>query len=228
MRDKNFIDNLNWEDKAKKNPLFAIMSDSVFENKTGKQFTEEDLKIFYKKGEYLWDKWISSTYARLKREKSDDITVAEYGCGMGRLLYQADKRVSKSIGVDISDTQIELAKEFMPEQKNVSFVKVVPGEPINIDNQAVDLFYSFAVLQHIKSRKNLFFALDEMVRTLRPGGYLCLQTRFLNYQGSNGKFIPVVDKLWSSGLDIRLTRLYIDKIIWFSNDKYSNPSETSC
>ncbi len=54
MKEKNaFKKDLTWEQKANENPLFAIMSDKIFENKS-KEFDDSDLKAFYKRGELLW------------------------------------------------------------------------------------------------------------------------------------------------------------------------------
>ena len=160
MKDRNkFKKKLTWEQKANENPLFAIMSDNIFEDKS-KEFGADDLSAFYKKGESLW-KWFFSDLAN-EDNVSSPKTVLEFGCGMGRLLANPALMGYKCIGLDISETQLELAREHFPVKENTRFLKVDSKKQFELPSESVDIIYSYAVFQHIKNLSDFYFSLNEL------------------------------------------------------------------
>ena len=79
---KSFKHKISWNEKAKINPLFAIMSDDIFANVNIKDISKDQLDVFYSKGKVLWDRYLAPYF--LSKHKN----VLEFGCGMGRLLLQ--------------------------------------------------------------------------------------------------------------------------------------------
>src|SRR6266536_2817475 len=174
--DKSFKHELSWNDKAKINPLFAIMSDDIFANANIDDISQEQLDAFYLKGKVLWDRYLGPYFLLDENEKK----VLEFGCGMGRLILQPAFKGAACTGVDISETQIELANKYFPLKGKARFLVIKEKEKINLPAESFDFVYSYAVLQHIKRTSDFYFALDEMTRLLRKGGKLIFQIRFLD------------------------------------------------
>lgn len=129
---------MTWEQKANENPLFAIMSNDIFKDKsTG--FNASDLDAFYKKGELLWKRYFSDLINEdvVALEKS----VPEFGCGMGRMLANPALMGYKCFGLDISETQLELAKINFPVKGNVNFIKVDSKKQFELASNSVDVIY---------------------------------------------------------------------------------------
>lgn len=172
-----FKKEMTWEQKANENPLFAIMSDKIFEDKS-KEFNANDLDAFYKKGELLWKRYFSDL---INRENVDlQKTVLEFGCGMGRLLANPALMGYKCIGLDISETQLELAKAYFPVKERIRFIKVESKQKFEMASESVDVIYSYAVFQHIKYLSDFYFSLSELTRVLKKGGLIRIQFRAPN------------------------------------------------
>lgn len=163
----------DWEQKAKENPLFAIMSEKVFENSTGNP-TIEEVNILYAKGEKLWTSYLQPCIERFSIDISK-CTIAEFGCGMGRLLRVPALGGANVYGIDISETQLNLAQKYFPKTANVNWVLYQNGKYTNIKEASVDFVYSFAVLQHIPNTNDLIVAIREMSRIMKAGGVLKIQ-----------------------------------------------------
>lgn len=178
MKERNkFKKELTWEEKANENPLFAIMSDNIFENKS-KEFDVYDLSTFYKRGKLLW-KWFFSDLVN-EDDFSSKNTVLEFGCGMGRLLANPALMGYKCIGLDISETQLELAREHFPVKENTRFLKVDSKKQFELPSESADIIYSYAVFQHIKYLSDFYFSLGELTRVLKKGGLIRIQFRAPN------------------------------------------------
>ncbi len=185
MKEKNaFKKDLTWEQKANENPLFAIMSDKIFENKS-KEFDDSDLKAFYKRGELLWKKYFSD----LINEDNIplDKIILEFGCGMGRLLSNPAVIGYKCIGLDISETQLSLAKVHFPVKSNIKFIKIDSKRQFELASGSVDVIYSYAVFQHIKYLSDFYFSLNELIRILNKGGLIRIQFRASNVYSARFK-----------------------------------------
>lgn len=187
MKQKNvFKHDLTWEQKANENPLFAIMSHDIFATKT-KEIDANDLARFYKNGELLWKRFFSD----LINEDNVPVgkTILEFGCGMGRLLRNPALLGYKCIGLDISETQLNLAKEHFPVKTNIEFVRVDPKKKFEVESNSVDVIYSYAVFQHIKNLSDFYFSLNELIRILNKGGLIRIQFRAPNQYSTNFKSV---------------------------------------
>jgi SAM-dependent methyltransferase len=161
---------LNWEERARINPLFAIMSVDAF-LKSGAEPTAQELKIFYERGEDIWMQHFETGLQMLFNGRPPaEVRVLEFGCGMGRNLGLPARRGCQCFGVDISPTQIELARKHFP-YGTASF-EVLTGLRLPFPSGHFDYVMTFAVLQHLKQTSVLLNALSEMCRVLKPGGLL--------------------------------------------------------
>lgn len=182
---QNFKNELTWEEKAKSNPLFAIMSQENFVN-ANTEITEDQLSLFYDRGEQFWQRWFQTLFWETRDKK--ELRILDYGCGMGRITNQAANFSNHTYGVDISKTQIEYAKKYCPKRDQIQFLSLKENDfTIPLQDDLFDIVYSYAVLQHIKLKSSLELAVNEMCRVLKKNGILKIQIRTFHEYIGNGK-----------------------------------------
>jgi len=164
---------LDWEQRAKINPLFAVMSEDVFQ-KSGAAPTAGELGHFFARGKRIWSQFFGAEWAaQVEGRSAADFKILEFGCGMGRVLAAAGKTGAAVHGVDISPTQVELARKFSPNP-DAEF-RVLEDNRIPWAAETFDFVYTYAVLQHIKQTSVLCNAFREMGRVLKKGGLIKIQ-----------------------------------------------------
>jgi SAM-dependent methyltransferase len=100
--------------------------------------------------------------------------VLEIGCGVGRLLRPLAKRAGRVIGMDIAATMVTEGRRLLADLPHVEF-HVTRGRFETITAASLDLVYSFAVFQHIPSKRVIAAYIAEAARTLKGGGVLKIQ-----------------------------------------------------
>ena len=155
MIDKNECKNW-WNEKAKDNPLYWIISND--NSKSESKFFATGIDSYN-----LITKDIKVT---------PEMDVLEIGCGVGRITFQFAKYCSSVNGIDICSEYIKLANEYKHRFKisNIFFYEN-DGESFGIykDNQ-FDLIYSFIVFQHIPYEQTLINNIKNAYRILKPNG----------------------------------------------------------
>ena len=109
-------------------------------------------------------------------------TVLDLGCGTGRDVYVASKLVGeagRSIGVDMTTEQIEVAKKYQDIQRErfgfkTSNVTLLQGyiedlKSLGIEDNSVDVVISNCVINLSPAKEQVF---REIYRVLKPGGEL--------------------------------------------------------
>lgn len=175
----NFKKDLTWEEKARENPLFAIMSQEEFTNSTGEP-SEEQLQHFFNRGVQIWDQMLEGSFALAHEMNGGNVTSAEYGCGMGRTLSVPASKGYRVVGLDISETQLELAKRYFPFPDKISYTQIFPKTKIELPEGSLQFIYSYAVFQHISAISDVLFAFNELCRLLSKNGVLLIQVRYPN------------------------------------------------
>jgi ubiquinone/menaquinone biosynthesis C-methylase UbiE len=112
----------------------------------------------------------------------EGMTVLDLGCGTGRDVYIASKLVGeagRSIGVDMTTEQIEVAKKYQEEQRErfgykSSNVTLLQGyiedlKSLGIEDNSVDVVISNCVINLSPAKEQVF---KEIFRVLKPGGEL--------------------------------------------------------
>src|SRR5690348_13717857 len=99
-------------------------------------------------------------------------SILDIGCGDGKITAAIAKKVPDGsvIGVDISSSMIQVAKNAFLGQKNLSFL-VEDAAKVDF-NQKFDLITSFTVMQWVLEQTT---ALECFEKALKPGGKLWIQ-----------------------------------------------------
>ncbi len=111
-------------------------------------------------------------------------TVLDYGCGSGENTLLLAKRGAKTIGLDISNALIGVARRRLRINgvtDDVQFV-VSSGSQLPLRDESVDVVFGIAILHHL----DLNLAALEVSRVLKPGGRAIFQepvrnSRFLGF-----------------------------------------------
>lgn len=82
--------------------------------------------------------------------KNSALTLLEFGCGAGRWGISLAPYLKKYIGIDISNSQIEVAKK-LAQESNLSNVEFKVENLLNLSqiNMKLDIFYSAGVFQYL-------------------------------------------------------------------------------
>jgi SAM-dependent methyltransferase len=158
-----------WEEKAKENPLFAVMTMPEMADASAQAFDEQHLETFFAKGEALF----SAHVAPLIATAGGPGLVVEYGCGAGRILKAVTGAGHRAAGIDISPTMLEHCRALVPEAQSLHCLD--EAGRTDLPDACARVVYSYAVVQHIASLASYVRAIDEMCRVLGPGGVLGVQ-----------------------------------------------------
>jgi len=104
--------------------------------------------------------------------------VLDFGCGYGRVaipLLRQQQGIGKYIGVEISKRRLALAREWVRrenlDQKNFEFILSKDNSIRYIDDNTVDVIWTFSVYNHMPDSV-LAQCLKASFRILKPGGVL--------------------------------------------------------
>jgi SAM-dependent methyltransferase len=125
-------------------------------------------------------------------------TVLEIGYGGGRLLAAAARAFDRAIGVDVHDCGDVVRDDLA--QRGVTNVELHCGDgrSLPIEDQRVDVVYSFIVLQHVEHLEIHRALLRETCRVLKPGGWAVL------YHARMSRFSAHRASRWRLALDVLL------------------------
>jgi SAM-dependent methyltransferase len=155
-----------WDDFAKYDPLWAILSDPT---KAGRRW---DLRRFLETGR----REISLLFYQLRALglAVERRAALDFGCGVGRLSQPLASHFERVVGVDVSAEMIRLANVINQYPDRVRYVCNVRDDLAIFSPSEFSFIYSNVVLQHIVPERVLLY-LGEMLRVLAPGGLLVFQ-----------------------------------------------------
>ncbi len=168
----------DWEKKARENPLHAIMTVPEYRDLTLDDLAAGPPPAFLEKGRDIYRRMVEQFLAPDERARRLDMF--DYGCGAGRIMNAVFEAGHGANGADISPTMIEACRAVVPAA-GLTAVVDEQGQ-IPAADEAFDVVYSFAVVQHIKSLTAHDRAIDEMIRILRPGGLLSIQVNCEDFE----------------------------------------------
>ncbi|KAM9550316.1 putative methyltransferase isoform 2-T3 [Guaruba guarouba] len=150
----------------------------------------------YQKYRFAPGKELQRTILSYLREKGTNSAelVVDVGCGSGPGTRFLAEHFKKVVGTDISEAQIQEAREG-PSMPNVSYI-VCPAEELPFKDASVDLLTSFTAAH--------WFDLEKFVReakhVVRPGGCVAISTytvdMSLRYGKCSEKLTQVFRELW--------------------------------
>ena len=154
-----------WDCQARRDPLWAILSDPA---KKGRRW---DLERFFQTG-------VGEILLILHRLRSRDINVTrdralDFGCGVGRLSQALAPHFARIDGVDISSAMIELARSLNRHERVAYHINERTDLGLFVDG-TFDFIVTSLVLQHLEPAIGIRF-LTELCRVLAPGGVLVFQ-----------------------------------------------------
>jgi ubiquinone/menaquinone biosynthesis C-methylase UbiE len=136
----------------------------------------------------------------------------DFGCGNGAaVVYLASKHGLDATGIDVDPDQIEAARVAGKGVKNARFL-TVDGTKLVLGDNEFDFVATYKVTHHIPNWPEALF---EMLRVLRPGGYLIYtDVVFPAWAASIGQKIvtgmgfPIADKLDRFARDNHLVSIH--------------------
>jgi SAM-dependent methyltransferase len=133
-----------WEMLGVEKPHWSVITAPIFQPNQ----IDSNLSAFYESGKQSYLA-LERAAARAGLSLSNDWSVFELGCGVGRVTAQLAKRFRSVIACDVSAPHIELAREHLASIaiENVS-LSVVTNLRQLTEIEPFDLFYSIIVLQH--------------------------------------------------------------------------------
>ena len=113
--------------------------------------------------------YIPSDLLMLKKYVLSEDVILDLGCGNGRL-FEVLGNITDYYGVDISQENIEIARQRYPEAK----LSVIEPLSLPFRNDFFDKVFCLSVFHHIPSKRYRLQFLKEIKRVLKPGGFLIL------------------------------------------------------
>jgi ubiquinone/menaquinone biosynthesis C-methylase UbiE len=155
----------HWDDMGRLDPCYAILTMAE------KRFGRWELGEFFATGELEISQLMESA-ARLGMPKAK-VRALDFGCGVGRLTQALAAHFEECVGVDISDSMVNRARE-LSDKTNCHFV-LNDRPSLPFPDQHFDLIYTSIVLQHVPKKALIRKYITEFVRTLKVGGLLAMQ-----------------------------------------------------
>jgi SAM-dependent methyltransferase len=155
-----------WEDAARKDPLWAILSDPAKRNRAW------DVDAFFETGRREIARVFSDLRALGYSLQPGD--ALDFGCGVGRLTQALAPSFQRVTGVDISPTMIRLAERLNRFPDRVRYLVNARPDLVVLPAVSFDFIYSDIALQHIPPDQSRAY-IAEFLRVLRPGGLAVFQ-----------------------------------------------------
>lgn len=151
-----------WDEKARVNAAWYV--------DTTLDFDDPDMDRFFAAADGI----VAEAVDDAPVQPSGRGLAVEIGSGLGRICRALSSQFDQVIGVDISPTMVDRARELVPDA-GVEF-RLGSGSSLDVvDTGTADLVLSFTVFQHIPDRQVVEGYLAEAARVLRPGGILVFQ-----------------------------------------------------
>lgn len=154
-----------WIERSGDGRLFHINADRT-------DWTDE---AFLESGEVDVAREVDPWLPRLPRPAAES-TSLDVGCGVGRLSRALADRFARVEGIDISPPMVVEAGRLAPPVPAGIRYQVCTGDgSVPLDDQTVDLAFSFLVFQHLPTVRLVQAYLSEAARVLVPGGLARVQ-----------------------------------------------------
>ncbi|EKF50101.1 type 11 methyltransferase [Thermosipho africanus H17ap60334] len=139
-------------------------------------------------------------------------TIAEIGCGDGRILKLVGRDLNSKelIGIDISEKAIYKARKMFGNQM---LLKLGSAVNVPIEDNYCDLVLSLGVIEHYRLKEDLEKSVKEIYRILKPGGIAVIMVPNRISFGVIDRIIQQIFGKWDYGYQKELTPKQLEKII---------------
>ncbi|HET9995277.1 MAG TPA: class I SAM-dependent methyltransferase [Candidatus Acidoferrum sp.] len=182
----------DWNERARKDAFLYIAS-------WRHNWNEE---TFFASGESDYQHLVEPILAQLAITPAGS-SMAELGCGAGRMTRAFARRFRSVAAIDISEEMQSRARGYLAEFANVRWVLSDGVTLAGVETSSVHFVFSYLVLQHYPSAELIAGSIQEMMRILRPGGGFLFQFNGSHRPTMNlrGRFVTaVLDGICSIGL----------------------------
>ncbi len=158
-----------WEKKAQKHSRYYANT----RTKSGTGVTEEEIR---ETGKSDYDRHIrrDSNILNLLNAEGEKRAL-DFGSGIGRMTEFFADDFDVVHGIDVSETMIAQALSRVPKQ-NISFV-TFDGYTLPYGGEYFDFIFSYLVLQHVPTKRDMENYFESFYRILRNGGIAKIQLR---------------------------------------------------
>lgn len=183
----------DWNERARKDAFLYIAS--------WKDNWDEE--SFFASGEADYQRLVEPVLSELAVNPAAS-SMAELGCGAGRMTRAFARRFCSVTAIDISEEMRSRARKYLAEFTNVQWILCDGVALSGVQSLSQDFVFSYLVLQHYPSAELVAKSIEEMMRILRPGGAF-----LFHFNGSErptmnwrGRFVSgMLDGLCSIGLN---------------------------
>lgn len=157
-------------------------------------------------------------------------SILDVGCGLGGYVVQLGLEGAKAVGMEPSEGYSTVAKKRIKKYNLQEKCRCVvsSGEIIPLKDNSFDYIICFSVLEHVSDP---YSVIDEMVRVVKPGGIIFIQTEnYFSFWDAHYRILwfPLMPKklakiyLKIRGKDTYVFENYITYVTFFSLKKYIN------
>lgn len=189
----------DWDERARRNAFVYIAS----------WRKDWDETSFFESGEQDYLRLVQPILEKLRFAPADK-SMAELGCGAGRMTRSFAQRFRSVRALDISTEMQARGKGYLQSFSNIEWI-LSDGESLSgMESGSVDFVFSYLVLQHMPDKKVVQSAIREMLRILKSGGAFLFQFNgsarpTMNWKGR--AISGILDSLATMGLHSASRRL---------------------
>jgi SAM-dependent methyltransferase len=151
-----------WDARAKENAAWYV--------DTSLSYSDPDMERFWATGREIVREALVDAPVQPERR----VLAVEIGSGLGRICLALSEHFERVIGLDISQSMVDQARELVTDPR-IEF-HVSDGVTLQpVEDGTADFITTFTVLQHQSSEALVLGYLRDAARALRPGGVLAAQ-----------------------------------------------------
>ena len=155
---------LTWEGLGDKRPFYSVLT----EERYLPAHIRDSEPQFWASGQIEVDQ-LTDYLRSIGYVSCKDMTVLEYGCGVGRMTVPLAAIAKEVIAYDISEPLLKLARKRAAALGRTNIRMVALGDRLPAAFEPCDLFYSKIVLQH-NPPPLIAYLLRALIRSLRRNG----------------------------------------------------------
>jgi SAM-dependent methyltransferase len=155
----------DWECWGKTDPYFGVLTDPKF---LDENLNDHSFQDFFASGE----RHVEHVYTTIRSGMRPDfqpVRVLDYGCGVGRLVVPFASRSQEVVGVDVSPSMLQEARENCKRLGANSVSLLHANDLDSLAPASFDLIHSYIVFQHIPVARGELI-LRKLISLLSEGG----------------------------------------------------------